>query len=68
VQEFRNVSQGGFDLCIAGTRSSNGYAADGGGEFVVDPMVQLVEQHALLLQYLLIGQFRHNVLLIDALP
>jgi hypothetical protein len=68
VKELCNVSQGGFDLLVAGTRSRNGYDADGGGEFVVDPMIQLVQQHMLLRDQRRHVNFGHGILLIEIGP
>src|SRR5580693_1863076 len=65
MQEFCDAGQGGFDLFIAGTRGSNTYEADGGGEFVVDPMVQLVQQHLLLRDQQRRVNFSHGILLIS---
>ncbi len=65
VEELCNAGQGGFDLFIAGTRSSNGYDADGGGEFVIDPVIQLVQQHVLLRDQRRRVNFGHGILLIS---
>src|SRR5580693_10126049 len=68
VKELCNASQGGFDFFIAGTRSSNGCDADGGGEFIVDPVVQLVQQHMLLRDQRRRVYFGHGILLIEIVP
>jgi hypothetical protein len=48
VKQIRNGPQGVFDLATVCMRNRKRDGANSGGEFVVDPMVQLVQQHLLI--------------------
>jgi hypothetical protein len=48
VKEFADGAQGQFYLSIVGMRSSERHRADRGGKFVVDPVIQFVQQNRLV--------------------
>jgi hypothetical protein len=48
VKEFTDGAQGQFYLSVAGMRSSERHRADRGGQFVVDPVIQFVQQNRLV--------------------
>jgi hypothetical protein len=50
VQQLRNSREGSFDLVITGACGGQRYDANGGGEFVVDPMIQFVQRDSFLRQ------------------
>ena len=48
VKEFTDDAQGQFYFSIVGMRSSERHRADRGGKFVVDPVIQFVQQNRLV--------------------
>lgn len=48
MEQLSHVTQGGFDGLIAGTSRDNGNGADSRGEFIADPVVQLMQEHVFI--------------------
>ena len=48
MEQLSHATQGRFDRSVAGTGRGNGNGADCRGELVVDPVVQLMQQHAFI--------------------
>jgi hypothetical protein len=48
VKEIRNGPQGAFDLAIFCTCSRKRDGTNSRGEFVIDPMIELAQQHLLV--------------------
>ena len=63
VQKFRYSRQGGFDLITVGAPSCKRHEANSSGEFVIDPMLELVQQDVLARQRPLTGEDSHDFLL-----
>ena len=64
VQELRNSQQGAFDFVIAGSRGRTRHDGDKRGEFVDDPVVELVEEQRLLRNGEARDELRHHALLL----
>ena len=58
VKEFTDDAQGQFYFSIVGMRSSERHRADRGGKFVVDPVIQFVQQNRLVQEPHLVVQIR----------
>ena len=50
VEHLRNCCQSSFDLVIARGRRGKRYDADRGSKFVVDPMIELLQQNLFVRQ------------------
>jgi hypothetical protein len=48
MEQLSHATQGRFDRSVAGTGRGNGNGADCRGELVVDPVVQLMQQHSFM--------------------
>jgi hypothetical protein len=48
MEQLSHATQGRFDRSVAGTGRGNGNGADCRCELVVDPVVQLMQQHAFI--------------------